>query len=185
LVTQNYRGKIKKPRAPKPGGIRSFKKPWTSRPRGKGLRAQVGDMDVNAGVDVVKHVPASVIGIFVNDKIVSAIPAPVRAKGPIPGRDFKKETARQPETTMVAIDADGVVAKGGTKVLEAAVFIWVVDVVALIVGPVVAVPMVIVDVGNGVDVAARMALRFRLGTRLLPGRRRRGNAPLVGARRIV
>ena len=41
-------------------------------------------MDVSAGVDVVKQVPARVVGIFVDDKIITAIPAPVRGDGPVP-----------------------------------------------------------------------------------------------------
>jgi len=56
---------------------------------------------------------------------------------------------------------------------------------ALVVGTVVAVPMVIVDVRSGVDVAGRMAFGFRLGAWLWPGRRGRRNASLVGARRIL
>ena len=72
---------------------------------GSRLRAHVGDVDVGAGVDVVKHVPAGMIGIFVDDKIVAAVPAPVRADGPVPGSDFKGEATGKPESMMVAIEA--------------------------------------------------------------------------------
>jgi len=70
-------------------------------------------------------------------------------------------------------------------VFEAAVLKGMIDVEALVVGTVVAVPMVIVDVGKSVDVAGRMAFGFRLGAWLWPGRRRRRNASLVGARGII
>jgi len=70
-------------------------------------------------------------------------------------------------------------------VFEAAVLERMVNVEALVVGTVVAVPMVIVDVRSGVDVAGRMAFGFRLGAWLRPGRRGRRNASLVGARRIL
>jgi hypothetical protein len=86
---------------------------------------------------------------------------------------------------MVRIEAFDAVAKRGTKMFEAAVLEGMIDVEALIVGPVVTVPMVIVDVGNAVDVAGRLAFGFRFGARLWPGRRRRRNASLVGARRIL
>jgi len=130
---------------------------------GSRLRAHVGDVDVRAGVDVVEHVPAGMIGIFVDDKIVAAVPAPVRADGPVPGSDFKGEATGKPESMMVAIEAFDAVAKRGTKVFEAAVLEGMIDVEALVVGTVVAVPMVIVDVRSGVDVAGRMAFGFRLG----------------------
>src|SRR6266404_5314553 len=133
---------------------------------GSRLHAHVGDVNVGAGVDVVEHVPASVVGIFIDDKIVAAIPAPVRADGPVPGSNFKGEAAGQPETVMAVLEG-------------------MIDAEALVVGAVVAVPMVIVDVRSGVDVAGRMAFGFRLGAWLWPGRRGRRNASLVGARRIL
>ena len=142
-------------------------------------------MDIDAGVDVVEHVPAGVVGIFIDDKIVAAIPAPVRADGPVPSGDFKGETTGQPETVMVSIEAFDAVAKRGTKVFEAAVLERMIEVEALVGGTVVAVPMVIVDVRSGVDVAGRMAFGLRLGAWLWPGRRRRRDASLVGARGIL
>ncbi len=44
----------------------------------------VGYVDVDAGVNVIEHVPAIAVGIFVDDEIIAAIPTPVRTNGPIP-----------------------------------------------------------------------------------------------------
>jgi hypothetical protein len=51
-------------------------------------------MDVDAGVDVVQRVPAVVVGIFVDDEIIGAVPSPIGGDGPVPGSDFKKCVAR-------------------------------------------------------------------------------------------
>jgi hypothetical protein len=68
--------------------------------------------------------------------------------------------------------------------LEAAVFERMVDVIAFIVRPVVAVPVVLVDVRCTVHTTGVVALGFRLGALIVPPGRRWRNAPLVGARRI-
>jgi hypothetical protein len=130
-------------------------------------------VDVDASVNVVQHVPAIVVGIFVDDKIVAAIPTPVRADRPIPRGDFKVEATGQPEAVVVAIESLNAVAIRRTKVFEAAMFERMIDVKALIVRPVMAVPMVITDVRRGNNVAALAVFRFRLRARLAP----RGEAP--------
>jgi hypothetical protein len=149
------------------------------------LRAHVGDVDVDAGVDVVEGIPAVVVGIFIDDEIVGAIPAPVGADGPIPGSDFKVESAGKPEAVKSGIKAFDAVAEGRANVLEAAVFEGMIDVKALIVGTCMAVPMVIVDVGSVVDVAGGVAFRLGLGARIVALGRRRRNAALIGARWIL
>jgi hypothetical protein len=155
--------------------------------QGKGLplRAHVGDVDVDAGVDVVKRVPAIVVGIFIDDEIVGTIPAPISADGPIPGSDFKVEAAGKPEAVMLGIKAFDAVAEGRANVFEAAVFEGMIDVKALIVGTCVAVPMVIVDVGSVVDVAGGVAFRFGLGVGIVALGRRRRDMALIGARGIL
>src|SRR5258708_21953897 len=100
------------------------------------LRAHVIYVDVDAGVNVVEHVPAIMVRIFVDDKIIAAIPAPVRADGPVPGCDFKEEATGQPEAVAVTIESFDAVAVRGAKVFETAVFERMVDVKAPIVGPV-------------------------------------------------
>ena len=91
-------------------------------------------MDVDAGVDVVEHVPAIVVGIFVDDEIIAAIPTPVRTNGPIPRCNFKKEAAPQPETVVFAIESFDAVAVRRAKVFEAAVFEWMIDMKRLSLG---------------------------------------------------
>ena len=96
-------------------------------------------MDVDAAVKVVEHVPAIVVGVFVHDKIIAAIPTPVRTDRPIPRCDFKEEAAGQPEPVVFAIESFNAVAIRRAKVFEAAMLEKMIDVKAPIVGPVVAV----------------------------------------------
>jgi hypothetical protein len=60
-----------------------------------------------------------------------------------------------------------------------------IHVVALIVGAVVAVPMVLVNMGSGVDAAGVMTFGFGLGARIVPLRRSRRDMALIGARRVL
>jgi hypothetical protein len=62
---------------------------------------------------------------------------------------------------------------------------WMVEVIALIVRPVVAVPVVVVDVRGTVHAAGVMMLGFGIGAWIVPPGRRWRNAALVGARRIL
>src|SRR5260370_19531448 len=127
------------------------------RPMRKRLVAHIVDVNVDAGMNVVKQIPAGVIGILIDGEIVGAVPAPIGANGPVPFRNFKEETTRQPEAVMIAIEAFDAVAEGRAEVLEAAMLEWMVEVIALIVRPVVAVPMV-VDDGRGTVHAARVVM---------------------------
>jgi len=142
-------------------------------------------VDVDAGVDVVKQVPTDVVGIFVNDEIIGAVPAPIGADEPIPGSNFKTEAAGEPETMIANIEAFDAIAEGGAEVLEAAMLEGMGDVEALVVWAVVAVPMVIVDVGSAVDAAIDMALGFGLGAGIVPLGWSRGDVTLIGARRVL
>ena len=73
-------------------------------------------MDIPAGMHVIQKIPARMIGIVVHDKVVAvAIPAPLGGNGPVPRRNLKRKTAREPEPVMIAIEALDVVAVGGTK----------------------------------------------------------------------
>src|ERR1700758_2431151 len=73
---------------------------------------KIGNMYVDAGVNVVQHVPAGVVGILVDDKVIAAVPAPVRANWPVPVRHLEIEPAREPEAVMVAVNPLDVVAVG-------------------------------------------------------------------------
>src|SRR5208337_897576 len=149
------------------------------------LHSQVGNVDVDAGVDVVKEIPADVVGILVHDEIIGAIPAPVGTDGPVPGSNFKAEAAGEPETMMAEIEAFDAIAEGGAKVLEAPMLEGMIIVEALVVGAVVAVPMVVVDVGRAVDAAIHVMFGFGLGVGIVPLGRSRGHVTLIGARRVL
>jgi hypothetical protein len=95
-------------------------------------------------MDVIEHIPSVMVGILVNDEIVVVtVPAPVGSDGPVPISDLEVEAARKPETVMVGIKAVNAVTIGRAKVLEAAVLKRVVEVVALVVRAVVAIPVVV------------------------------------------
>src|ERR1700694_6079990 len=98
----------------------------------KRLGVRVADVDVNASEDVVKQIPADVVGILIDDELVGAGPAPIGADGPVPGRNFKGETPREPEAVMIAIEAFDAVAVRRAKMLEAAVLERRVNVIAVI-----------------------------------------------------
>ena len=142
-------------------------------------------MDVDAGVNVVKEIPADVVGIFVHNEIIGAIPAPIGANGPVPGRDFKAEAAGEPETTMLEVEAFDAIAEGGAKVLEATMLEGMSDVEALVIGAVVAVPMVVVDMGSAVDAAIHVMFGFGLGVGIVPLGRSGWDVTLIGARCVL
>lgn len=64
-----------------------------SQPGPELLCAHVLHVNVDARVDVVEQVPARMIWIVVNHKVIAARPAPVSAERPVPQRDFEKEAA--------------------------------------------------------------------------------------------
>jgi hypothetical protein len=70
-------------------------------------------------VNVVKQIPADVIRVFVNYKIITAIPAPIGEDWPISGCNFEIETARKPEPMTVWIDSQESISEIWTKVIEA------------------------------------------------------------------
>jgi hypothetical protein len=111
-------------------------------------------MDVNSGVDVVEQVPAEMVGVFVDDKVIAAVPAPVGADSPVPGRDFEIEAARKPETMMVAIDPDNVVAEARAGMREVTVLEGMVEMESRIAGCFVGVPVIVIDVRRTVDAPA-------------------------------
>jgi hypothetical protein len=134
-------------------------------------------------MDVVEHIPAVMVRILVHDEIVViAVPAPVRGDGPVPIGDLEVEAAREPEAMMVGIEALDAVTIGSAKVLEAAVLKGMVDVVALVVRAVVAIPVIVGDVGNTFDATAVMAFGFGFGATVVPLRRRLRDATLVSTR---
>lgn len=61
-------------------------------------------MDVGARLDVVNQVPALMVGIVIDNKVVTAaVPAPIRRETPIPGRNFERKATREEEPVVIAI----------------------------------------------------------------------------------
>jgi len=149
------------------------------------LGAHVVDVHVDAGVDVVEQIPAGMVGVLVYHEVIAAVPAPIGTNRPVPRRNFKVETARHPKAMMLWIEAFNAVTVRWAKVLETSVFKRMVNVIALIVRPVVPVPVVFVDMWQGIDMTSHVALGFGLGMRVVPPFRRWRNAALIGARPIL
>lgn len=123
-------------------------------------------VDVDAGLRIVDEIPAGMIGVIVDDEVVAAaIPAPAGGEVPIPRSDFKREASREPEAVRAEIEAFHVIAVGRAEVLEAAVLIWMGDDVALVIGAIVAVPVIVVHVRHAVDAVAGAAIDFGFGRR--------------------
>src|SRR6202040_417202 len=149
------------------------------------LGPKVGNVYVNARMHVVQHVPPGVVRIFVHRKVITTIPAPVRASRPIPIRHLEVEAAWEPEAVVVAVDPLNVVAVGCAEMLKAPMLEGMVHMKTLVIGTVVPVPMVVAHVLCFVDFAAWVALYFRPSLRSFPMRGCWGNPPLVGSRRII
>src|SRR5580765_6252751 len=103
-------------------------------------------MHIHPRVHVVKHVPAGVIGVFIDDEIISAVPAPVRANRPVPFRHLEIKTAWEPEPVMVAVNSLDVIAIGRAEMFKPPMLEGVIHMVALVVRPVMPVPMIVADV---------------------------------------
>lgn len=88
------------------------------------LGTQISYVNVDAGMDVVKQIPADMVGVFVYDEIIAAIPAPVGGEGPIPVGDLKVEAAREPEAVVVVVNPSDAVAVGRTEMLKTAMREW-------------------------------------------------------------
>ena len=118
-------------------------------------------MHVRARVHVLEHVPAGVIGVFINDKVLTAIPAPVRANRPVPFRHLEIKTAWEPKPVMVAVNSLDVIAIGRAEMFKPSVLEGVIHMVALVVRPVMPVPVIVADVLGSIQLSVCVA--FRLG----------------------
>jgi hypothetical protein len=168
----------------KDGGIQNRNADFGRRRPQSWLGAEILDVDIDAGVDVVEEIPAVMVGVLVDDKVIGTIPAPIGADGPVPRGDFKAEAAREPETVSSEVEAFDAVTIVGTEVLEMTVFERMVEVVALVVGSIMTIPVVIVDMGSAVDVDGIVTLGLGLGAGIVPLWGRRREMSLIGARRI-
>jgi len=149
------------------------------------LGAHVVDVHVDAGVDVAEQIPAGMVGVLVYHEVIATVPAPIGTNRPVSRRNFKVETARHPKAMMIWIEAFNAVTVRWAKVLETSVFKRMVNVIALIVRPVVPVPVVFVNVWRSIHMTCHMALGFGLGVGIVPPFRRWRNTALIGARPIL
>lgn len=143
-------------------------------------------MDVDAGMDVVNEVPAGVVRVIVDGEIIAvAVPAPVRSNIPVPRSDIEVQSARKIEAVVVAVKAFDVITIGRADVIEAAVLIGTSDDEALVIRPVVAVPMIVANVRSAVDAPALITFRFGPRLWLAPGRRRLRDTALIAVHIVV
>src|SRR5262249_36120564 len=130
-------------------------------------------------------IPAGMIGVIVDDEVVAgAVPAPAGGEVPIPRSNLKGEAAREPEAMRAEIEAFHVIAVGRAEAFKAAMRIRMSNDVAPVVRPIVAVPVIIVNVGNAVDTAAGPAIDFRLGVHFAAGGSV-GNVAAVGVHVVM
>src|SRR3974390_1346030 len=125
------------------------------------------------------------VGVFVHDEIIATIPTPVRGKRPIPVGDLKIEATGEPETVVVAVNAGDAVAVGRAEVFKVTVLEGVVDVEALIVRSVVAIPVIVTDMLSMIDRTVLRMLVLPLEVLGVGFWRGGSGAPLIGAGRIV
>lgn len=85
------------------------------------LHPHILAVDIHAGMHVVEQIPARMVGVLVNYKVISAVPAPVRAERPIPGGHLKIETSGKPESVKARVKPDDVVAIAWPKFRKVAV----------------------------------------------------------------
>jgi hypothetical protein len=149
------------------------------------LQPQILHVDVSAGVYVVEQIPAGVVRVLVNDEVIFAVPAPVSGERPIPGSHFKTEAARKPEPVKVAVEPNGPVTVGRPEMRKAAVLERMVRVEPLVIGWLMAEPLIVVDVRHVVHVAGGQTLRLAWLAAVASRRRRRRHPSLVRARCIV
>src|SRR5258707_13722547 len=98
------------------------------------------------------------VGVLIDREIVGAVPAPIGTNRPVPRRYFKVEAARKPEAVMIGIEAFDAIAVRRAKMFKPAMFERMIEVVALIIRTIVAVPVVLVYVRRRIHMAGRMVL---------------------------
>src|SRR5579859_633447 len=152
--------------------------------RRQSLRAHVSRVHVAAGVNVVDQIPAGMIGIVVHGEVLAAIPAPIRSQVPIPIGDLEIEAAGKPEAVTVAIEPLHSIAVRCANAFKVPVFERTRHDVAPVVRPVVAIPVIVADVRNGIH-AVVVTFDFRLGAVVALRRRALRNVALVCARAVA
>jgi hypothetical protein len=125
------------------------------------------------------------IRVIVDYEVVTgAVPAPAGGKFPIPRSNFKGKTTGEPETVRAEIESVDMIAIGWTEMFEAAMWVGVRADVTLVIGTIVAIPVIFVDVRDAIDASAGATIDFGLGMDIaMCGRF--GNAAVVGVHVVV
>jgi hypothetical protein len=136
-------------------------------------------VDILAVMRVIQKIPARMIGIVVHDKAVSvAVPAPFGGNEPIPRRNLKRKTDREPEPVTIAIEALDVVAVGGTKAFKVAVLERVSENIPPVVRTIMSIPGIAGHMRDVIDATALATVNFGLRVRF-PLRWRLGDVALI------
>ena len=135
-------------------------------------------MYVSASVDVVKQIPTGVVWVFVHNEIISAIPTPIRADKPIPWRYFEIEAAREPEPVVVSIHSSYLISVVRSEMFEVPMLERMIQLVALVAGCVVSIPVIVRDVLRTVHPPILTMFFFAFCATRPGGRRRWNSAPV-------
>lgn len=95
---------------------------------------QISHVNINPSVYVVEQIPPDVIGVLVNHKVLSAVPAPILTDRPIPVRYLKVEATGEPETMTVAVKACDPVAIAGPETPKMPMLEGMIHMEAMVVG---------------------------------------------------
>src|ERR1700757_650536 len=118
------------------------------------------------------------VGILVYHEVISAVPTPVGAYRPVPWRDFEIKSAGQPKTVVVAVNPDDVVTVTRPKARKVPVLVRLLEVVALVLRLIVAIPMVMIHMLPAIHLSVFVPLFLHRGMSLTPIRRGR-DFPLI------
>jgi hypothetical protein len=148
--------------------------------RSKKLTAEILRVNVDAGFSVVNKVPARMIRIFIDNYVVRTSPTPVGGIFPITWKDFKAEAAVEPEAMETEVKPREAIAVVRAKTGESTVLVGTIDVEARVISIIMAIPLIIADVGPLIDSSVLIGVILRLSS-LGPSLRRRRNVASVSA----
>jgi hypothetical protein len=122
------------------------------------------------------------IGVFVNDEVIAAIPAPIRGERPIPGGDIKIESAGKPEPVMVWVKPGDSVSVCWPEMRKVAMFEWAIQVEPCVVRRIMAVEVITAYVRRVICVPGRHSVHLALLALIRAWSGRRRNPSPVRAR---
>jgi len=109
------------------------------------LVSNISDVHVSAGIDVVEQVPANVVGVGVDNKVVPTVDAPGGEDGPFPWSYFEVIASRELKPVMDPIHPEYVVRMLAATVVKISVIEGAVQMKSRIVGVFMSVPVIVID----------------------------------------